>query len=218
MLKLLERSLVVLVVVLLTAGTTLAQADSTGVLLLAHGGSAKWNEEVHNLAKQVDQRIPVEVAFGMASKRTMEEAADRLVRRGVRKVVAIPLFVSPHSSIVAVTEYLLGVQKDAPPELAAYAKMDHGGGGHDAYAQSDPTKPIEIQASVSMASALGRHPLVSEILLSRANDIIAPQKTRWSSLSPTGQAAMMRMRNGSKICRLWSNPSVPEASFIGSNT
>ena len=150
----------------------LAQNSSQGILLLAHGGSSAWNEEVLNLAKQIDQRMPVEVAFGMATKRTIQDAADRLVKRGVQRIVAVPLFISPHSSIVTSTEYLLGLRKEAPPELAAYARMDHGAGAnHHPPEGFDPTKPIQCPASISMTSALGRHPLVSEILLSRANSI-----------------------------------------------
>ena len=57
-------------------------AQTEGILLLAHGGSGTWNEEVLNLATRLDQITPVEVAFGMASKRTIQAAVDRLSERG----------------------------------------------------------------------------------------------------------------------------------------
>ena len=47
---------------------------STGVLLLAHGGQALWNQTVHDIAAQVDRRYPTEVAFGMASKPAIADA------------------------------------------------------------------------------------------------------------------------------------------------
>lgn len=162
--------------VLLAPSLLLAQTPQTGILLLAHGGSASWNEEVMKVRQQIDGRVPAEVAFGMATKRTIQEAADRLSQRGVTNIIAVPLFVSPHSSIVTASEYLLGLRKDAPPELARYARMDHGTAGHEdhqnagASAASNPMTPIR-SLPTSMTRALGRHPLVADILASRASDI-----------------------------------------------
>src|SRR5688572_27466073 len=66
--------------------------EKTGVLVLAHGGKQNWNEEVIKLAAVVNERMPVEVAFGMASKRSIQRAVDKLVDRGVREIIAVPLF------------------------------------------------------------------------------------------------------------------------------
>lgn len=144
----------------------------TGILLLAHGGSKQWNEEVSKLAAQVNEAAPVEVAFGMATKRNIQSAVDRLASRGVREIVAVPLFVSSHSSVITSTEYLLGVRKEAPPELAVYAKMDHSHGEHHASdAAIDPTTPVKSPVAIRMVTALDRHKIVSDILLSRAQSV-----------------------------------------------
>lgn len=147
----------------------------TGVLLLAHGGKAAWNEEVNRLASQVNEKRPVEVAFGMANKRNIQSAIDRLLARGVGEIVAVPLFVSSHSSLITSTEYLLGLRRQAPPELAIYARMDHGqGNNHVSNARDaslDATTPVESPVPVRMADALNHHPIVADILLSRARSI-----------------------------------------------
>ncbi|MGD9564050.1 MAG: sirohydrochlorin chelatase [Pyrinomonadaceae bacterium] len=144
----------------------------TGVLLLAHGGKETWNEEVRKIAAAVNKTTPVEVAFGMATKRNIQNAADNLVRRGAAEIVAVPLFVSSHSSVITSTEYLLGLRKDAPAALAIFAKMDHGHGGHDQHTSEDtkldPTTPINSAVPIRMTPALNRHYLVAEILSSRA--------------------------------------------------
>ncbi len=149
-----------------------AGGSGTGILLLAHGGKENWNEEVKKIAAAVDRVMPVEVAFGMATKRNIQDAADRLVKRGVTEIVAVPLFVSSHSSVITSTEYLLGLRKDAPAALASFAKMDHGYGGHDSHLAADksfdPTTPIKSSVGIRMLPALDRHPLVAEILMSRA--------------------------------------------------
>ncbi len=143
-----------------------------GILLLAHGGNQDWNDEVGKLAQATDKTFPTEVALGMATKSNMEAAIRRLVTRGVSEIVAVPLFISPHSSVITSTQYLLGQISEAPPELAKFAKMSHGHGAEDHSAHnSDPTKPIDLPVPVRMASALGRHPLVARILLSRAQSI-----------------------------------------------
>ncbi len=143
-----------------------------GVLILAHGGNADWNNEVNKLAQATDRTYPTEVAFGMATKGNIEAAIHRLASRGVSEIVAVPLFVSPHSSVVTSTQYLLGMISEAPPDLAIFARMNHGhGGGEHASHSSDPTKPIDLPVPVRMTGALGHHPLVARILLARAQAI-----------------------------------------------
>ena len=70
-----------------------------------------------------------EVAFGMASRAAIQAAVDRLTARGVTAIVAVPLFVSSHSSVITSTEYLLGLRPDAPADLKIFAKMDHASHG-----------------------------------------------------------------------------------------
>jgi len=174
------RKLALLVLLLSSSILGLAQEKQTGgrpagVLLLAHGGKNDWNEEVDKLASEVDKTLPVEVAFGMANKRSIQDAINRLVKRGVQEIVGVPLFVSSHSTVVTATQYLLGLRPDAPAELAAYAKMVHDhsapSGTESEQTHSDPTTPVESPVPIRMTAALDRHPLVAEVLLSRAQSI-----------------------------------------------
>lgn len=159
-----------------TASPQVGTAD-TGILLLAHGGKyQRWNDEVAKVAAGVDKSMPVEVAFGMANKQSMQHAIERLVTRGVREIVAVPLFISSHSSVITSTQYLLGARNDAPPELAVYAALDHSHGAAHAMSEPqdtsfDPATPIESPVPIRMTAALDRHPLVAEILLSNALSI-----------------------------------------------
>ena len=112
-------------------GLVIAQSASaeTGILLLAHGGSAEWNGRVTDLVAQVNATRPAEVAFGMATRANIQNAVDKLVARGVTEIVAVPLFVSSWSTVITSTEYLLGLRPEAPAALANYAKMNHAPGG-----------------------------------------------------------------------------------------
>ncbi len=180
-----KKLLTTIAVVLITVQISLGQISDaekpparTGILLLAHGGKANWNNEVMKVAAAVDKTAPVEVAFGMASKRSIQQAIDGLAARGVTEIVAVPLFISSHSSVITSTEYLLGKRKQAPSELAAFARMDHGSGSsgsHDSHGSTappiDPMTPVVSRIPIRMAPALGSHPVVADILLSRTTDI-----------------------------------------------
>jgi sirohydrochlorin ferrochelatase len=161
--------------VLIATGPARAQApDKTGILLLAHGGSPAWNAHVTALASKVDGTMPVEVAFGMATRAAMQSAVDKLVARGVTRISAVPLFVSSHSSVITSTEYLLGARKEAPPELAIFARMKHGGGQMDHAAHdmsADPASPVKSPVPIRMSAALDAHAVVSDILITRVKEI-----------------------------------------------
>src|SRR5262245_38311460 len=102
-------SLRTVALLLLVSTSAFAQtAERTGILLLAHGGAKEWNERVNAVAATIAQDQPIEVAFGMATKATMQSGIDRLAARGVTSIVAVPLFVSSHSSVITSTQYLLG--------------------------------------------------------------------------------------------------------------
>ena len=166
--------LLALSVTLLFPGIVQAQ----GILLLAHGGREEWNAEVLQVAANVDSDHPVEVAFGMANKRAIEDAVARLAEREVTEIVAIPLFISSHSSVMRATEYLLGHRDDAPPQMEAFGRMaarmtaarssSAGSASDDGF---DWTTPIEKPLPISLATALDDHALVAEILLARAMDV-----------------------------------------------
>jgi sirohydrochlorin ferrochelatase len=180
-----------------------SHAGESGVLLLAHGGSAQWNARVTELAAHVDKTTPTEVAFGMATRANIQAAVDRLTARGVKEIVAVPLFVSSWSSVITSTEYLLGKRADAPPELSAFAKMHHpapGPGaaptGHEGHATADGTSPVKSPVPIRMTQALNDHPVVAEILASRARSI---------SKDPSGEAIVIVAHgpNGDEDNRRW---------------
>lgn len=138
----------------LPAPTATAQS-STGILLLAHGGKPEWNTRVQELARAVDADQPTEVAFGMATRANIQAAIDRLVARKVARIVAVPLFVSSHSSVITSTEYLLGLRTEMPEDLHVFARMSHGPHGHGAPASSTST-PATATAHAAHAPAGSR--------------------------------------------------------------
>jgi len=150
-----------------------AERPAYGIVLLAHGGAQQWNANVTELASTIDGHVPTEVAFGMAQRGAIQTAVDRLQARGVERIVAVPLFVSSHSTVITSTEYLLGLRDAAPPELERFASMSHGHGApsHHGAADPDGTKPVKASVPITMTEALNDHPIVADILMSRVESL-----------------------------------------------
>jgi sirohydrochlorin ferrochelatase len=174
--------------VLITGITPAAWSPSShGVLLLAHGGSAAWDANVRTIAAEVDKVSPTEVAFGMATRANIQAAVTKLEARGVTRIVAVPLFISSHSTVITATEYLLGQRKDMPPALKIFARMSHGSGGHaghdgQAADTTDGTVPVTSSVPIRMTPALDAHPLVADIVRDRALSM---------SATPSGEAVIL---------------------------
>lgn len=183
--------LLALIFLLSTAGTGYsAPPEKVGVLVLAHGGSDSWNQLVLDATKSIAKKYPVEVAFGMALPRTIQEGIDKLESNGVNKIVVVPLFISSHSFIIRQTEYLLKKREVlADPPVV----MDHSSGGHsspnshnagsmnpssshDGHGQHDGEKKetlaqLNFKSEIIMAKALDDHPIVADILYSRIKEL-----------------------------------------------
>jgi len=165
--------MIALVLVLMAALPAAAQ-DKPGILLLAHGGNETWNTNVLEIVRALDREQPAEVAFGMATRANIQEAVTKLEAKGATEIIAVPLFISSHSSIVRATEYLLGLRAVAPPELERYAKMAHGAatGAHASHVEAaDGTTPIVTKLRVRLTQALDDHPLLGAIAADRAKTI-----------------------------------------------
>ncbi len=183
-----------------------APAPVDGVLLLAHGGEPEWDAEVAKLRAQVDAKVPTEVALGMADPATLQSALDALGRRGVTRVVAVPLFVHSRSEVLDQTRYVLGLT-DAPSEVlraaaeamakahAGHAGMGAMGGMHHHMFSLDRVK---TGLPIVLTPALDSDPFVSGILLERARGLSRDPKTETVVLvahGPVDDAALPAWRD-----------------------
>lgn len=137
-------------------------AKDFGVVLLAHGGSSVWNKSVLKVRDGLASRFPIEVAFGMADARTIQKAVDRLAGARVKRVIAVPLFVSSHSEVMEQTKFVLGIRKEPSRE---FMDAPHAHRGHTL------AKRVETKLPIVLTPALDDHPIVGEILLARAKEM-----------------------------------------------
>lgn len=130
-----------------------------GVLLLAHGGTPLWDKQVKDLGQELSKSLegPVEVAWGMAHRREIQQAIDRLIQKNVQRIVAVPLYVSSHSELYAQTEYVLGIRKDPS---ATFMERTHAHGG--------PGGRVQSSVPLTFTSAMDADPRIAEVLSDRA--------------------------------------------------
>jgi sirohydrochlorin ferrochelatase len=147
--------------------------DKVGVLVLAHGGSSSWDETVIKAVEPLKNDYPVEIAFGMAVPRAMQEGINKLETEGVNKIVVAQLFISSYSPIIRQNEYLLGIRKELADEPML---MDHSAGAHSNHHSMNNTnaielKPLNFNAEIFLAKPLDDHPLVSDIVYERIMEL-----------------------------------------------
>ena len=140
-----------LVAVPLTFAQTAPRSPRVGALIIAHGGNNRWNGLVRKAVSQARLEVPVQVAFGMgmdhAEGRAFQDAVNRLQRKGIERLVVVPLLVSSHSEVFRQYAYLFKVQ---------------------AVGEWDEVAPLQVKVPVVMGQALDDDALVAEILLERA--------------------------------------------------
>jgi sirohydrochlorin ferrochelatase len=96
---------------LLPYPVSFAAAQTVGTVVVAHGGDSIWNALVRQTVEQLRLGGPVEISFLMgpeASATRFQDAVARLVQKGSKEIVAVPLLVSSHSGHYEQIRYLAG--------------------------------------------------------------------------------------------------------------
>ncbi|PZR50419.1 MAG: hypothetical protein DI537_57865, partial [Stutzerimonas stutzeri] len=137
--------------------------DDFGVLVMAHGGPAAWNESVLGAVQPLRDKYKLEVAFGMADAMAIQQGIVRLEARGARKIAVVRLFVSGESWYGR-TEQILGLTAGAPEPPAADHAHAHPGGGHSMGFWRIPTVATFALSTQGLAEA----PEMGAVLAERA--------------------------------------------------
>ena len=162
---------VVLVMILSAAGPAMAEDEGAngamgkavsafegavgelGVLVVAHGSDEDlWCREVRQVVSNVSLPYPVELGFlEFVPDESIDDAVERLESRGVREIIAVPLFVSSYSSHIQEIEYVLRL-RDALPSGEDLAR-------------------VNTTANITMTRALDDHSLLAYILADRIAEV-----------------------------------------------
>ena len=123
-----------------------------GVLILAHGGTERWNQTVRETVAEAKLLHPVAIAFGMGmhpqEAQAIQDAIATLEGQGVSRLIVVPLLVSSHSDVMRQYEYLLGLREHGPWEA--------------------DVKPVAVRCPLVMSAPLDDDLVVGDVLLERA--------------------------------------------------
>lgn len=129
-----------------------AMAQTTGTLIVAHGGDSIWNALVKETASQLRLAGPVEISFLMgpeARTTRFQDAVARLVEKGSKEIVAVPLLISSHSGHYEQIRYLAG--KTDSLDHVMHEHLHHGG-----IERPSVKVPIHVTAALDDSHELAR--------------------------------------------------------------
>ncbi|PTM57881.1 sirohydrochlorin chelatase [Desmospora activa] len=121
----------------------------TGVLVIAHGSrSQRWVQLVEEAAAAVNSPHPLTVGYlELVEGRSIADGVRQLERKGVQRILAVPLFVSSGSTHLEEIQYALGVIEKSHIETEL--------------------ERINPQVPITWTTAMDDHKLVESILAER---------------------------------------------------
>jgi hypothetical protein len=145
-----------------------ANQDDFGVLVMAHGGSDQWNQDVLSAVKPLAATHNIDVAFGMADAATLQSSVEKLEAKGAKRISVVRLFISG-DSFKQETQQILGIEPGAPPKPAVDHSQHagHAGGEHSmAFWKISTTSAFALSEQ-----GLVEAPEMGEVLVDRARTL-----------------------------------------------
>ena len=193
--------LLIMIISLITPAIAAENQEKYGVLVIAHGSSSEnWCSPVRDAVSDVDLPYPVELGFlEFVPNETINDAVERLDDAGITKIIAVPLFVSSHSSHIQEIEYVLGLREMLPTMsehvvvegvemersvvvmgdgyAISHVPVETGANGvmramgHPG--EEEELIPVETDAEIVLTGAMDDHWLVAGIVADRTADLVA---------------------------------------------
>lgn len=131
-----------------------------GLLLLGQGGDRDWKTAIAEVEKAAHNKYPFRFAAGLADRREIQAGIDALQAQRVRAIVIVPLFVSSYGEVMDQNRYLIGIRETPSKQLL------EGAHGH---ASTQTSLRVKSKVPLVMTKALDDHPLLVDLLASRAS-------------------------------------------------
>jgi len=193
--------LLIMIISLIIPAVAAENEEKYGILVIAHGSPGEdWCAPVRDAVAEVDIPYPVELGFlEFVPNETINDAIGKLDNAGVTKIIAVPLFVSSHSSHIQEIEYVLGLREMLPTisehvvvegvemersvvvmgdgYAITYVPVETGADGvmqamgHPG--EEEELIPVETDAEIVLTDAMDNHWLVAGIVADRKADLFA---------------------------------------------
>jgi len=193
--------LLIMIISLIIPAVAAENKEKYGILVIAHGSPGEdWCAPVRDAVAEVDIPYPVELGFlEFVPNETINNAIERLDDAGITKIIAVPLFVSSHSSHIQEIEYVLGLREMLPTMsehvvvegvemersvvvmgdgyAISHMPVETGADGvmramgHPG--EEEELIPVETDAEIVLTGAMDDHWLVAGIVADRTADLVA---------------------------------------------
>lgn len=133
--------------------------ESIGILLIGHGSSLpEGNNVIYQLTEMYKEisDYPVEVGFMNIEKPTIPTALNTLAKKGVRKIIAMPIFLAHGLHTKQDIPYMLGLG-EARKDAGYYHKKQ---------------EPIEFDGEIIYIDPLGADVRIADIIGKRVDDAL----------------------------------------------
>lgn len=129
--------------------------EKTGILIIGHGSSnPSWVDMVDDSARMLKADVPIVTCFlEIVEGRLIEDGIRELEKQGVKRIIAIPLFVASGSTHIDEIGIMLGVKQP------------------DQVALDEPIEPIRTHAEIVYCPPMDDHPLIVDILEERIREL-----------------------------------------------
>lgn len=134
-----------------------ARRADFGLLFLTAGGSRELRASLTALG--TDHHVE---QAPLPDTKALQNAVTKLESKKVKKIVAVPLFISNHATAMDQLRYLLGIRREPSREYLA---------GPHAHVGNKLIKRVKSKLPLVLAPALDDHPIASEILVGLVKDI-----------------------------------------------
>lgn len=123
--------------------------EQTGILLIAHGSkNQQWVEYIEQTIAAVNIDLPMTIGFlERVEGRSIADGVRELEKRKIKRIIAIPLFISSGSTHLEEIKFALGVIPTSRIET--------------------DFRPIDSHAEIIWCSAMDDHPYIINILKER---------------------------------------------------
>ncbi|MBU9723564.1 MULTISPECIES: sirohydrochlorin chelatase [Bacillaceae] len=125
----------------------------TGVLVIAHGSrDITWVNLIEDTIEKVNISYPITIGYlELVEGKSIPEAVDHLVSQGIKRIIAVPLFISSGSTHLEEIQYSLGIIPTSRIQTEL-PRMKHN-------------------VDIIWCDPMNHHPLILDILSERVNHL-----------------------------------------------
>lgn len=147
--------------------------SNVGVLLISHGSRLPYGKEVINKLADIYREkteYPVIISFMNMSKPTIPNAINQLADKGVKKIIAIPVFLAHGVHTKQDIPHILGIDNEKNLK-SSKNQHEHSHDHHHSHHEEE-TEKIRFEGEIIYTEPLGADKRIVDIIEDRVNDAL----------------------------------------------